>query len=260
MDVPQIDIASFEYRMRIVIEQNDFRTFIALLGATDEEKLQNAQRVIETDRDHTPFLYCASYLRHEMLEYLLNIPNIDVNQKDNMGHSALATILDWQMCENMENCTTCAKLLLSQNTFDITTVDKYNRSLLMLAVQDPKHLQITRMLLERQQIDVNLRDSLNDDTALMHCVRNRFKAGIICELLRDTRKMQINFKDEHFNIHPLLSVLIFGNGDDELLTARQFLNHADINFNSISELGTDVIVGLNNINVFAHALLLHGRI
>src|SRR5689334_20826150 len=83
-----------KYSIDAAIKENNFETFVQLLGATNQEQLRNADvNLRQPGARITPFLHCATYGRYEMLEYMLNIPNMNVNQTDSRGRNALAEIL-----------------------------------------------------------------------------------------------------------------------------------------------------------------------
>src|SRR3569832_2641681 len=78
----------FSSRIFAAIEENDIAAFFQLLGSSNEDNLRNAERSIISAKQrtvdaskfyrpnpwtvYTPFLLCATYGRHVMLEYMLN--------------------------------------------------------------------------------------------------------------------------------------------------------------------------------------------
>jgi ankyrin repeat protein len=171
---PPNDANSFEHRMRLAIIENNIETFIQLLGVTNEEQLANAQRKTcdKCTRSDTIFLLCAINGRCEMLEYLLNIPNIDVNHITANGYNALAQIVRHEPSVNVNNLIKSAKLLILNPSFDVTSVDCSNQNLLMRAVHDARYWQITRMLLKRAEINLCHKD-VGGATALVLAVEVR---------------------------------------------------------------------------------------
>jgi ankyrin repeat protein len=68
--------------------------------------------------------------------------------------------------ESIDDFIKCTKLILAQKSFDVSAVDKSNRSMLILAIALCAHYKIIKMLLKLKQININRRD-ISGETALM---------------------------------------------------------------------------------------------
>jgi ankyrin repeat protein len=256
------------HRITSAIEENDIYSFVRLLGETNDEKLQRAQKLLGNCNDAhsqwcdplgiqhtTPFLLCAQYGRYKMLEYMLNIPNININQLGYYKHDALSLILMSGEIDNLSNATKCAKLLLSRKSFDITVVDSFNRNLLHLAAKLDEGFEILKMLLKRKQIDVNIGDN-EQINALLYSVRKR--NAVNTRILVREPNIHINHLDGHGQ-SVLRNFLYSGLEENGLLCCRQLLSHPDINVDYISKWSNTAVTYIVKDNL-THALLIHGRI
>jgi hypothetical protein len=111
---------TFVPRIIVAIKENNIDNFVQLLGASN-----TARRIISNDDRrrfyhdiipeyiNSPFDLCAFHCRYEMLTYILNIENMDVNQRNNHGHNVLATILCSNHAPDLDYnlATVCAQLL-----------------------------------------------------------------------------------------------------------------------------------------------------
>jgi hypothetical protein len=259
---------TIKQRIYLAIKENDFNAFVRLLGATDEEKLENSQLLLCNADDGkaiskpkytklTPFLLCAQYGRCEMLEYMCNISNININQQSDNKYNALTLIILSHDIKSVDDATKCAKLLLAQKTFDITIVDDFHRNLLIYAAKSGKHYSILRMLLKRKQINVNLGDTGHRDALFFATVCQH---AISIRLLVREPTIQINRLTE--DEQPALYYFTLrGHRDSDLLCCRQFVDHPDVDVSCIIRRSdTAVVYALDRDNYFTHALLTHGRL
>src|SRR3569832_1251595 len=87
--------------IRDAIKSNDFTTFVKLIGNSDAEIAKNANAKIgcktcsaEPSNNCThllsPFLWCVYHARWEMLEFLANIPGVNLNAE--FGSRKICTI------------------------------------------------------------------------------------------------------------------------------------------------------------------------
>ena len=100
------------------------------------------------------------YARYLLLEYLLNIPAIDVNERDDYGETVAIILLrrgDKQ--KHYTGAEKCMKLLLHHPHFDVNLQNTLTHSTaLMYACEYEKYFSIIKMLLRHKDIDVNVVD------------------------------------------------------------------------------------------------------
>ncbi len=255
-------------RIVTTIKENNFKEFVKLLGKSDEEKLENANHPINSlyvianghalpIYDNSPFLLSAMYGRHFMLQYMLSIPNIDVNQRNSDGHNALFHIMTSVKVYNFGDKLKCMKHLLSHSLLDVNAVqNRLNDTALMLAVQC-EHYDMLKLLLKHSNIDVNLQNNCSNN-ALMYGIYGARTVNV--RLLLQHPNIDVNMLcDNH-------STVLFASAknDDEcgLLCMRQLLNHRDIDINYwlIDAATTAVLWGRDYGSFLTHALLIHGQI
>jgi ankyrin repeat protein len=239
------------------ITNDDFTTFVQLLGNSAHEIGENVMRIINVEMaveypdDVHPFIQCAQLGRYEMLKYLINIPELNINHKDEYGHNALSTII--YNTGNSENVVRCAKLFISHRLFNINAVDNTNRTVLMLAASEAKHYQIVKLLLKRDDIDVNIVD--NDNLTALLCATMWCLALNTRLILRHPR-VHLCFNDESENTL-LIQYVGCESEEMDLLFCRQLINHRGITTN---ERRMAEYVSVMWDKIFVHAMLIHGRI
>jgi hypothetical protein len=239
------------------IENDYFETFVVLIGESDYEISKNAMRFInesnigDSDVDLSPFLLCAKYGRYEMLQYLLNIPGVDVNQRDVRERNALAHII----FANPNNGTFCAKLFLSNALFNINTLIK---TALMHAVTKESQFEIVKLLLKYEEIEVSVPSGTFVNTALICASRSCITVNM--RLLLRHQKVFVN----ETNWRAQTALLAFVDGYDserDLLSARQLLNQPNINVNYVYERNSSAnSMTFDREQFLTHAMLTHGRI
>jgi ankyrin repeat protein len=261
----QHDNNSFEHRIFQAIEQNNYGTFVELLGNNDDEKRENTMRkvtnpvsqyneyLLELCVDNTPFLICALYCRYEMLEYMLQIPNIDVNQQDREGNNALSSIII--SAHTGDVAIKCVKLLLSHPLFNVNAVTIGDRTVLMLVVQNECHFNMFKMLLKHGNIDINIQSN-SGNTALMSAASRNCKT---VRFLLHQPNIQINLTNNKGETALYQSAHYIENG---IQCQRQLLNRSDVNIHYIVNEATKSLVanGIDNKMYISHALLIHGRL
>jgi hypothetical protein len=149
------------------IQENDFNEFVQFLGNNDEDKCANSVRQINDNNssvgeqhkyhrfgDKTPFLLAAMYGRHEMLQYMLQIKNIDINQTDHNYINALSHIIIHRQTDNYNDAIKCAKLLTTHPLFSINSTDIYNCGALLLAAGRDDGYAFLQFFLRHNQIDL----------------------------------------------------------------------------------------------------------
>ncbi len=243
------------------IAENDFVTFVQLLGTNYAENAENAMRFIKdvnSVNDTSPFLLCAKYCRYYMLKYLINIPGININQTDSNGHNALGNIILSQNTTNLKYSLRCAKLLLNNSVFNVNTLNNFNSSVLILAASDPKQYEILKLLLKHRPTSVSLTDS-NGNTSLM-CASMQLHALNVRLLLRHSNKITINHTNDKGRT-ALYLCTCYDTGEAGLQCARQLLYHADINVNRVKDKTTTApALTLIRGKYLMNAMLMHGRI
>ena len=103
-------------------------------------------------------MHAVRYKNNSVVALLLETPNIDVNQKDDKGRSALHQSVT---CGNNE----ALGLLLNASGIDVNIVDKKGRSALHEAASD-NNIEALEQLLDVSSIDVNIVD--NDGQNAVH--------------------------------------------------------------------------------------------
>jgi ankyrin repeat protein len=162
-----------------------------------------------------------------MMQYLLNIPDVDVNQCDSQGNSALT-------------------LICGHESFPFASDEK-------------RQFSIVKLLLKCDDIEVNHRGA-GGRTALI-CAALWLRTRTMRLLLKHPRVLVNLTYGPHSDRTALLQfIYLFGN-DNGVLGARQLLNHPDINVNYVDNSGITVhSLTLNRCKFIMHALLNHGKI
>jgi ankyrin repeat protein len=268
------------------IVENNFTKFVELLGDTEEIQCANAQRQLVQPMKYatnsavydlfglhkilSPFIISTIYGRHEMLAYMLDIRDINVNQHDENGCNALTHMIFSEKIENIDNFTQCARLLLSNCNFNVNDADDWRRNALHHAVIGEKHLRTIKMLLKHERIDVNFYD-MQGNTPLLNAANWQRACNV---------RMLLRARDIHINIANVLghtALLLCVNNEDtvdiegSLVCARQLLNDNDINVNYVNQRHSRSYKGAFRFMTAMlhteieckwplHALLMHGRI
>jgi hypothetical protein len=248
--------------IRNAIKTNDVSTFVQLLGRSDSERASNAMCFINIPdfgalykTARSPFLMCARYGRYEMLQFILNTPGIDINQQDAIGQNAVATVILSNKIRNTQNALKCAKLLLSNQSFNINAVDCHNRSAIMWTAADGKQYEMLKLLLKHNEIDIKLRGT-SRETALFFAISRNCPIHVRHLLQHST--LVVQDASEEASLHRFMRS--FG-GECNLQCARQLLNYQNVNINYIDEQNTTAqSLTLDHRRYIAHALLIHGRI
>ncbi|KAJ3494179.1 hypothetical protein NLG97_g4251 [Lecanicillium saksenae] len=180
-------------------------------------------------KDHlgqTPLFRAAEYRREAIVELLLN-NSAKVEVKDNSGNMPILIALR-QENENMikvllehganGNCTDSdgrtplvwasangyvdiIQLLLEKDDIDVNAKDSYfDRTVLSLAAANG-HLDIVKLLLERDDIDVNAKDSYFGQTALSLAAENGY-LDIMATLLSQLG-IEVDLKDTYYGRTPM---------------------------------------------------------
>ncbi len=259
---------SFDSIIFDAIVNDDFATFVQLLGMNDTEIAENAMRFIKNVNpvarkpgpailhDSSPYLLCAKYSRPEMLQYILNIPGINVNQQDANGNSGIENVIFSQKIYDRNSAIECAKLLISHHLFNVNAVDKFKSSALMSAARDGKHHEILKLLLKRKVIDVSLRDKYG------------FTALLRASLLMNSTNVRLLLQNTRVNVNEtnndsqtaLILLAYFYRNETGLQCARQLLNHDDIHVNFVIDNDiTAQLITLQQNKYLLHAILSHGR-
>jgi ankyrin repeat protein len=240
------------------IEKNDVDTFKQLLGHNDDEIINNAMIFIKLPQHrldhitHCPFLLCAEYHRYEMLQYLLNIPGIDINQKDTNGHNALMKIVWSKNFDNLTNQLNCAMLFLSNANFNVNSVDIYRNTVFMWALTDNTRYAIVKAMLKRSEIDVNFHGDMGN-TAIMFASTS----SINVRLMLRNANVHINTTNHRGDT----ALHVFSRVKSNIHCIRQLLNHPDINVNIVNNRNTTALSEtLVFDKFFTHAMLIHGRL
>lgn len=266
------------------IINDDFATFVQLLGGNYNEIAENAMRFTRyqssirtimpktNPNELSPFLFCAKFGRHKMLEYILQSPFININQQDSCGHNALAQrIIQTQTAQTnkrksiieLSNTILCTRLLLSHPLFNVNTLDTLSRSALELCAKDEKQYQIVTLLLKR--VNIWTQDKWGF-TALMRAAMH-LNALNIRLLLRNAYPHQISYMFTYANQSnqdshtPLLLFLYQDPGERGLQCARQLLIGGYINVNYIGK-GNSNAMRITEERQKYHtlAMLTHGSI
>jgi ankyrin repeat protein len=265
------------------IINDDYATFVHLLGRNEKEIAENAMRfnrnrqpVIRVGKlnvyDLSPFLLCAKYGRHKMLEFLLNIPGININQQDSCGHNALAQrIVQTQIAQTnkrkqvieLKNTVICTKLLLSQPLFNVNAIDSLNRSALELAAKDEKQYKIVTLLLKR--INIWTHDKWGF-TAIMRAAMH-LNATNIRLLLRNAYPHPISYMYTYVNqtnqdSHTALLLFAYQDpGERGLQCARQLLTRGYVDVHYIGNRDANAMtITVERHKYLTQAMITHGRI
>ncbi len=247
------------------IQNNDLPTFKTLLGDSNEEIAQSANRPFSHCIHHpglSLFLACAKYGRYELLEFLLQIPGININHQDGTGNSALSVlIINKEDMQNYGDTLKCAKLLVSHPLFEFNLANNNNTTALMLAAMDEHHYQMLQLVLKVYNVDVTLRNNDNESAVL---IATEWLYATNVRLLLRHPDIDINEIFDDGNTM-LKSYVNWRNiGEIGLLCGRQLLNRTDIDANNISNIIHSISIWDNTDTllhkIYTHALFTHGYI
>jgi ankyrin repeat protein len=243
------------------IRMNDYKSFVQHIGDSEDEITHNAMIYITSTGPYihlSPYLLCAKYGRYEMLQYLLNIPTINMNQHDASGTRSNALMI--VLCHNVgsaSNAINCAKLLLSNLLFNVNAVDGFHRTALMLAADNEKQYRLLKVLLKRNDTDVNVCDAFGS-TALDCAVMVQIPLNL--RLLLRHPKVLLNEINNVGNT-PLLLFVSGTCSESDCLCARQLLDHPELHANYMNGRNmTASSVTLLRDKFIAHAMIMHGRV
>jgi ankyrin repeat protein len=246
------------------ISNNKFDDFIQLLGENDEERRENAMRNLQNPNENgriTPFMLACFYGCDRMLEYMLNLGNIDINHKDATGLSCLqhAAHLNhdyfiWQNAPNiLEGGRRCVKLLLSSPRIDVNAAI-YNHSLMdsstfiiSMTVYSDAHLPVLRMLLSHKDIYIP-EDILM--TSIIYGQWLNFHSLV--------RYADVNYVN-HLGKSVLRTTIDRRNTNLALVAVRQLIDR-DVCIHSMDAEGHTAITVTQNQKYLVHALLTHAQI
>lgn len=133
----------------------------------------------------TALALAAYYGYYDIVKFLLNVPGIDVNEKDDYGWTPIALAALYGHEEIL-------KLLLACPKIEINLQDKQGYTALMLAA-DGRHENIVKCLLAAPGIDVNKQDE-NNRTALILAAKKDFENGV--KYLSTAAGIELNNQDE----------------------------------------------------------------
>ena len=175
----------------------------------------------------TPFkmalLLAVKHNRAEVVEFLLLIPDLDVNLQDEDGEAAL-------MIASRRGYTKIVELLLSGSKrvyitrsagqrLDINIQDEWGMTALIRA-SDYGHVEIVKLLLSRPETNVNLQNEYGW-TALMVASRHGHTAIVEQLLLRSD--IDVNFRSKYGST---ALIMASGNGRTEIVSLLE--NHIRI--------------------------------
>ena len=129
---------------------------------TLESIILNSDNInINTQDKHgqTPLIIASDLGRKEVVQFLLCCPNLDINIADNYGNTALLNASAYGYEDIVE-------MLLGHEDLKVNKGDFYMDTPLMMAINDSQHLGVVKLLLNRDDININ---ALNNSgyTALM---------------------------------------------------------------------------------------------
>jgi ankyrin repeat protein len=170
---------------------NFFMTIKSFNGHKEIVKMLLQEKNIEInqqDRDGSTALIEASAKGHkEIVQLLLQEKNIDINKQDIWdGSTALMLASKYGQKEIVE-------ILLQKNNIEINQQVEYGNTALMLASQKG-HKEIVQMLLQDKNIEINQQDQ-EGYTALMYASANGHKE--IVQMLLQDKNIQINQKNKY---------------------------------------------------------------
>merc|ERR1719500_1506978 len=142
--------------------------------------------IVNNDGD-TGLIWAVQFKYNSVVALLLSTPNIDVNQKDDQGWSAV----HWAVYENnIEGL----KLLLDVPTIDVNIADDNGRTGLINAVLYPWSCRsVFDLLLSTPNIDVNLKD--NQGKCALHWAVE-YKNSEALKLLLNVPSIDVNIVDK----------------------------------------------------------------
>ena len=143
--------------------------------------------------DYTPLIYASEYGHSEVVELLLQHPQIDVNKRNDYGWTALhrasvtgnSEVVDWTANRGHLEVV---ELLLHHPQIDVNIENNDGFTALYLASRD-EHTEVVELLLQHQQIDVN-KDVDKGWTALNYA--SRYGHSEVVELLLQHPQIDVN--------------------------------------------------------------------
>ncbi|ETN72542.1 ankyrin repeat protein [Necator americanus] len=154
---------------------------VAIVGLQDEKRGLRS----EDPMGWTPLMIAASAGRVEVVRYLLSLPQVDVNHRNNN----LQTALHYAASRNHAEIT---HLLLEAGS-DVNAADKFGATPLHRAASQG-HDKIVHMLLGRPKIHIDARNSEGNTPLFLACEEDREDAAIA--LARKGASLTVKNKEE----------------------------------------------------------------
>eukprot|EP01083_Nonionella_stella_P246723 856210_1 len=134
-----------------------------------------------------PLILAAEEGRHEVVSRLLDHADVSVNSVCQNGRTALH-------CAGFHGHTGVVRTILSEPSANVNLVDKGGCTALLLAItKSKKSREAVRMLLNRQEIDVNRADAKQVSPLKVACILDRPE---IVELFMGNQNLDVNAVDE----------------------------------------------------------------
>jgi hypothetical protein len=247
-----------------IIMNDDCEQFKRLIGKSDDDKCKSVTREMVDLYSHhyrhtsiTPFHFAARYCRRNILECILQIPNLNINMKDKSGHSALLRCLDTNKKCVAEDVDICVKLLLKHPNINVNQMCDCCRTtpLMQTMEQCIERYRLFNLLLKHPHIDVSV--SNNDGiTALIYAAAVAH-ANCMRQLLQFDNVNVNTMCSRNQTAVNILPHSAYTLEHTRLSCMRQLLNRSDVYVNHIDD---GERRRLSDNDPLFYALMTHGRV
>jgi ankyrin repeat protein len=176
---------------------------------------KNIEINLQDKSGKTALIYGTSHYFERILELLLKNKNINVNLRDNAGKTAFQYAVSYQNAY-------FAGLLLENKNIEINYQDKDGKTTLMQATSGRMEA-IARILLTQKTVKINLQDK-DGKTALMYATSNRDEVRV--KLLLEHKDIEINLQDKDGK-----TALMYAISNRDEVMMKLLLEHEKIDIN-----------------------------